>query len=161
MEIRQTVLDDLDKVMEIYKDARLYMRENGNPNQWGDDYPGIDLIRQDISEGKSYVCVEDNQVVGVFFFNIGPDPTYHIIYEGSWLNDEPYGVIHRIASGSHKRGVASFCLKWCYDKWPNIRIDTHQDNIVMQNFLNKNGFSRCGIIHLENGAERIAYQKVK
>ena len=83
--------------------------------------------------------MDDNQIAGVFYFNIGPDPTYHNIYEGAWINDEPYGVVHRIASGNRKKGVASFCLNWCLDKWPNIRIDTHRDNIVMQSFLNKMG----------------------
>ena len=160
MEIRQKILDDLDRVMEIYQDARGYMRENGNLNQWINGYPGIELIKQDILAEKSYVCLDGNQIVGVFYFNIGPDPTYHVIYEGSWINDKPYAVVHRIASGSRKKGVASFCLNWCYDKWPNIRIDTHRDNVIMQNFLIKNGFSRCGIIYLEDGAERIAYQKV-
>jgi hypothetical protein len=29
---------------------------------------------------------------------IGKDPTYAVIENGNWLNDEPYGVIHRIAS---------------------------------------------------------------
>lgn len=32
MEIRRTVIDDLDKVMEIYDDARRFMRDNGNAN---------------------------------------------------------------------------------------------------------------------------------
>ena len=58
MEIRRTVMDDLDRVMEIYDDARSYMRVNGNPNQWGDGYPSIELIKKDISEEKSYVCVD-------------------------------------------------------------------------------------------------------
>ncbi len=161
MDIRQTILDDLDKAMEIYDDARKHMRENGNPNQWGGGYPNIELIKQDIYDEKSYVCVEDNQILAVFYFNIGSDPTYLNIYQGSWINDEPYGVVHRIASGNRKKGVASFCLNWCLDKWPNIRIDTHEDNIIMQNFLTKNGFNKCGIIYLEDGAERIAYQKAK
>jgi hypothetical protein len=31
----------------------------------------------------------------------------------------------------------------------------------MQKSLAKNGFVRCGIIHLANGDERIAYQRIK
>ncbi|NLO10532.1 MAG: GNAT family N-acetyltransferase [Clostridiales bacterium] len=160
MEIRKTAIDDLDKVMEIYDDARNHMRENGNLNQWINGYPDIELIKKDIINEKSYVCVDGNQIEAVFYFTIGPDPTYLNIYEGDWINDDPYGVVHRIASGNRKKGVASYCLNWCYDKWPNIRIDTHKDNIIMQNFLDKNGFMKCGIIYLEDGAERIAYQKV-
>ncbi len=160
MEIRKTVMGDLDRVMEIYDDARKHMRENGNTNQWVDGYPYVELINQDIIDENSYVCVDDNRIVGVFYYSIGPDATYLKIYEGSWVNNDSYSVIHRIASGSRQKGVASFCLDWCFNKWPNIRIDTHRDNTIMQKFLKKNKFSRCGIIYLEDGAERIAYQKV-
>lgn len=160
MEIRKTVIDDLDIVMEIYDNARRYMRDNGNPNQWGNGYPSVELIKKDILEEKSYVAVDDNQIVGVFYFNIGPDPTYLSIYEGNWIQDGEYGAVHRIASASHKRGVASYCLNWAIDKCGSIRIDTHKDNVIMQNLLSKNGFTKCGIIYLEDGAERIAYQKI-
>lgn len=159
MFIRKTELTDLDDVMKIYEDARKYMKENGNPNQWKDNYPGKELIIKDISEGKSYVCIDDGWIAGVFYFGMGPDPTYLNIYEGKWLNDEPYGVIHRIASAKRKKGVATYCLDWCFKKCPNIRIDTHRDNLIMQNFLNKNGFTRCGIIYIDDGSERLAYQK--
>lgn len=159
MFIRKTVLEDLDNVMDIYEGARRFMKESGNPNQWGDNYPDKNMLINDISDGNSYVCVDDDKIVGVFCFSIGPDPTYLTIYEGNWLNDKPYGVIHRIASLSRKKGVASFCLNWCFEKWPNIRIDTHRDNIIMQNFLKKHGFTQCGIIYLKDGSERLAYQK--
>jgi RimJ/RimL family protein N-acetyltransferase len=159
MEIRNTILSDLDRVMEIYEQARQYMRENGNQNQWTNGYPSIWLITEDIKEKSSYVCLDDNQIVGVFRFTLGEDPTYLKIYEGQWLNEEPYGVIHRIASASHRTGVAAFCLNWCQSQCSNIRIDTHRDNFVMQNFLQKNGFKQCGIIYLADGAERLAFQK--
>ncbi len=97
----------------------------------------------------------------MFFYKFGDDPTYKTVYEGKWLNAEPYGVIHRIAVKSHRRGVASFCFSWCVSKGKNIKIDTHRDNIPMQKSLAKNGFSYCGIIHLENGDERLAYQICK
>ena len=43
----------------------------------------------------------------------------------------------------------------------HIRIDTHEDNVVMQNLLKKLGFKFCGIIHLKNGDKRLAYEKIK
>jgi hypothetical protein len=161
MEIRKTVRADLDEVMEIYNKAGTFMKENGNPNQWVNGYPHVELIMEDIEENCSYVCIDHSQIVGVFRFTLGIDPTYINIYEGSWLNEEPYGVVHRIASLSHKKGVASYCLSWCFEQCQNVRIDTHQDNYIMQNLLTKNGYTRCGIIYLEDGAERIAFQKIK
>lgn len=75
------------------------------------------------------------------------------------FNDRPYGVVHRITSAPGTRGVASFCLAWCFAQCGNIRIDTHRNNIPMQKTLIKNGYRVCGTIYLENGDERIAFQK--
>ena len=54
--------------------------------------------------------------------------------------------------------VSEACLDWCFERWPNVRVDTHRDNKVMQHILTKYGFQRCGIIYVKNGTERIAYQ---
>lgn len=159
MEIKHTTLDDLDSVMDIYDNARTFMKERGNPDQWINGYPGVDVIKNDILNKNSYVCIESSRIVGVFTFIQGVDPTYLKIYHGSWLNNEPYGVIHRIASANSVKGVVSDCLNWCFTKCNNIRIDTHKDNLIMQNILAKNNFTLCGIIFLENGAERLAYHK--
>lgn len=159
MEIRHTDLSDIVKVMEIYEQARQYMREQGNPNQWMNGYPDVKLVAKDINDDCSYVCLENDQIVGVFRFTQETDPTYNKIYEGKWINEEPYGVIHRIASASHRKGVAKCCLNWCLNQCRNIRIDTHRDNLAMQSFLKKNGFEQCGIIYLANGEERLAFQR--
>lgn len=159
MEIRNTVLSDLSHVMEIYDKARQYMRDNGNHNQWINGYPSMELVTGDINDKSSYVCLEEDLIVGVFRFTLGIDPTYIKIYEGAWMNEEPYGVVHRIATASHKKGVASYCLTWCLEQCSNFKIDTHEDNGIMQNLLLKNGYSYCGIIYLEDGAKRLAFQK--
>ena len=160
MEIRQTEIKDLETVMKLYADAREFMKANGNETQWGNTYPERSLIERDIHEGKSYICLEEDKIIATFYFNIGEDPTYKIIEEGAWLNEMPYAVVHRIV-GSGKKGAASFCLEWCFKQYPNIRIDTHRNNKPMQNLLQKKGFTYCGIIHLGDGSERIAYQKIK
>ena len=161
MDIRKAELADLPRMMEVYADAREYMRANGNPNQWVNGYPSEEKIKEDIAVGESYVCVGHGEILGVFCFFTHKDLTYDVIYEGSWLNDEPYGVIHRIAVAAHRRGVASFCFEFALSQCPNFRIDTHRDNIPMQRSLEKNGFARCGIIHLQNGDPRIAFQKCR
>ena len=74
MIIRKSQITDLPKIMQIYECARQFMAENGNPNQWGNDkYPSIDLIKQDIKSEKSYVCEENGDIVGTFFFDFGKD----------------------------------------------------------------------------------------
>ena len=160
MRIRAAREDEIDVIMDVFDAARLFMHKTGNNKQWVDGYPSKELILGNIQSKGFYVCISDEQeIVGVFYFKIEEDQTYNKIYEGGWLNGKPYGVVHRIASNGKSKGIASFCLQWCFEQCNNIRIDTHRENIVMQNNLSKNGFKRCGIIYLLNGAERIAYQK--
>lgn len=160
MEIRRSTKNNIDEIIKIFEDARKFMKDNGNPNQWKDSYPDKSLIESDIENNVSFVCVDEGKIVGIFIYFEGTEPTYEEIHSGQWLNDEPYGVVHRIASAVGKRGVASFCLDWCFRRCGNLKIDTHRDNIPMHNLLNKNGFIRCGIIYLKNGDERIAYHKI-
>jgi L-amino acid N-acyltransferase YncA len=161
MEIRKTRMEELDQVMAIYAHARKFMAEHGNATQWGHTKPARELVVEDILQGRSYVCVEDGQIAAVFFYQKGIDPTYNIIYDGAWKNDLDYGVVHRIASAGTVKGAGAFCLNWAFEQCGNLKIDTHHNNIVMQNLLKKLGFEYCGIIHLVDGDERLAYQKVK
>ena len=106
-----------------------------------------------------YVVEESGEAHAVFYFFNGADETYSKIDHGNWLNDEPYGVIHRVASDGALHGVMRVCAEFCLRTVKNLKIDTHRDNLPMQRSLEKNGFVYCGIIHLENGDERVAYQK--
>ena len=160
MEIRRTNSTDLNKILALYEAARVFMEENNNPDQWGKLYPSKQLLERDIEYDKSYVCVDDCQILGTFYFEVGIEPTYLKIFDGGWLNDLPYGVVHRITTVREKRGVASFCLDWCLKQCGNVRIDTHRNNIPMIKLLEKNGYVQCGTIYLENGDERIAFQKI-
>ncbi len=158
MKIRKARIDDLNSICEIYSIARNYMRESGNPNQWKNNYPERELIVSDIKRGVSYVIEENNEILGVFAFIVGNDPTYKII-KGKWLNDNPYGTIHRIASNNKAKSILNYCLNFCKSKIDNIRIDTHKDNLIMQHLLEKHRFVKCGTIFCSDGTPRIAYQK--
>lgn len=161
MIIRKTLPSDIDAVMNIYAAAREFMRRSGNANQWGTNHPSRELIESDIESENGFVVEEDGEIICSFFFKIGLDPTYVNIYNGAWLNDKEYGVIHRIAVKYQGRGIVGFVYNHCYDLIDNLKIDTHRDNIPMQKSLLKNGFKYCGIIYLESGDERIAYQKAE
>lgn len=159
MRIRKTTLNDLPRVLEIYQGARDYMARNGNPTQWGQTNPPAERVEQDILEGKSYVCEKDGQVMAVFYYAVEEEPTYDKIYDGAWLNDTPYGVLHRVAVAQQERGVGSFVAQWALQQYNNIRIDTHENNQAMRKMLEKNGFSYCGKIIIQDGSERLAFQK--
>ncbi|MDO4522170.1 MAG: GNAT family protein [Eubacteriales bacterium] len=162
MDIRKAVLGDLGLIQDIYAYARAFQAQTGNPHQWGDDgYPPQEMLREDIALGRLYVCEQDKKPGGVFMFEVGADPTYAIIEDGAWLNSEPYGVVHRIAGNGTIRAMAAQCFDFCLGQCSNLRIDTHEDNTVMQHVLQKYGFTKCGIIYLENGDPRWAYHIVK
>lgn len=156
--IRKAQPSDWDDILEIYASARRFMREAGNPTQWGDFFPPEELIRDDIRLGLNYVCELDGRIQGVFAMIPGEDPTYQVI-EGAWLNDRPYCTVHRVASRGERGGIAREILTWCLAQCGNIRIDTHDDNLPMQRVLDRCGFSKCGRIWIEDGTPRIAYQK--
>lgn len=160
MEIRKTRIEELDQVMEVYAHARKFMAEHDNPNQWKNNKPTREQIESDILAGKHYVCIEEDKIAAVFYFATEVDPTYVKIYDGEWLNDEDYSVVHRIASAGIVKGAGSFCMNWASTRSQNLKIDTHKDNYVMQNMLKKCGFTHCGTIYLENGEPRLAFHKV-
>ena len=157
--IQKADISQLPQIMKLYEQARVFMAQNGNPDQWGTAYPTEEMIRQDILNGKSYVNLEGDRIRAVFYFAVEQDSTYGYI-DGAWRNDAPYGVIHRIAVGDSGKGVAAECFAFAEAFCENLRIDTHEKNIPMQRCLAKNGFTRCGVIYLEDGDPRIAYQKV-
>ena len=151
-------MEELPAIMEIYDEARAFMRENGNPEQWRDGYPDRGLVAGDIRAGACHVCVQGGAIAAVFYFNVERDPTYARI-DGAWIGGEPCGVVHRIARRRGAKGAGAHCISWCYAMSGNVKIDTHQDNAPMLAVLGRLGFERCGTIWLENGEARIAFQK--
>ena len=158
--IRKTTEKDIDTVMEVYAYAQDFMARTGNPNQWGKTNPPRWKVESDVREGNGYVLYDEDGIYGAFFFRVAPDPTYTVIEDGEWEDDGgEYGVIHRIAGNGRRRGVLAEVVEFGETQAKSLRIDTHHDNVVMQNALAKCGFTRRGIIYLENGDPRIAYQK--
>ena len=157
MDIRKTCEADIPAVMAIFDAARAFMRAHGNMTQWPEGSPSETQVREDIEHGCGYVCTEDGCVVATFAFIEGPDSTYAVIEDGAWHFDDPYSVIHRVASNGVVHGVAGACFEYCKQRAGHLRIDTHEDNIPMQGAITKNGFTRCGIIHIADGSPRVAF----
>ncbi len=156
--IRLAELSDLPRLMQVYAAARACMAKTGNPHQWAGGHPSLELLTSDIPKRQLYVVEEGGEVHGAFAFILGADPTYSRIDGGRWLSDAPYGTIHRIASDGTGHGMFTDVLAFCRGIRPHVRIDTHRDNRVMQHVVTKHGFRYCGVIYLENGDPRLAYE---
>lgn len=161
--IRLCQKEDLPFLQAIYDQGRQIQLETKNLNQWPAGYPGPVQLLSDFEAGHLYV-LEDKQlqqILAVMALIPGVDPTYLKI-DGQWLEEETsYVTIHRIAALKEAKGAGQTLIKWVLDHYPNVRIDTHHDNQPMKHLMGKLGFHYCGVIYLENGDPRDAYQSVR
>ena len=147
---------DLNELVILYEEARNFMHTHGNPNQWNDGHPAADDLLKDIEQGILYVLKSDGKIDGAFVYYEGIDPTYLKI-DGAWLNNRPYGVGHKVVSSIKRKGTGSLIIDYLKKHSHYVRMDTHEDNLPMQNLLKKEGFVYCGTIYLANGDPRMAF----
>ena len=166
MEFRQAKISDLDQIVEIIELSKKYLKET-KVDQWQDGYPAKEDLRRDIESGNSYVLTNKDEIVATTVISLDGESTYNSIFNGEWIINEEYIVMHRVAVHDKYKGKGIFkeLIKEAESLALNkgissIKIDTHRDNISMQRAVVKNDFKKCGIIYLEEGSERIAFEKV-
>lgn len=162
MDLRQADLKEVGLCYQCIEDAREYHKALGFV-QWHPDYPTEQTIIDDITQKNGYVFVKDKKVVGYCCIIIGDEPAYAKI-DGSWKTDNPYAVVHRMAFSSSARGgglshgafqlIKDFCMINHIDA---IRLDTQEENKVMQHILKREGFEYCGLIQFDGGP-KLAYE---
>lgn len=168
MRLVHASLDQLDDLMAIVNDAQQFLASR-HIDQWQNGYPTKHIIQADIESKCCYVLVgEENNIFGMVMLSTNNEPTYKTIFHGSWLTDiASYGVIHRLAIASkyRSRGYGKHIINLCEilvqkSKRKSMRMDTHKDNKLMQGLLKSIGYVYCGVIFLDNGDSRLAYEKV-
>ena len=175
LRIRPATAADLPALRPVFEVAKGIMRADGNTEQWSaPGFPPEELLLRDIARGGGFVMESSvapdpgatvmpgppaaPRIVAYFALLPSPEPTYNVI-DGAWLTDEPYGVIHRMASYPDAHGVFVAIMDFAAARYPHLRIDTHRDNRIMRHLIEKHGFTYCGIIRLEDGAPRLAYER--
>ena len=159
MEVILAKQPDLEMLDGLYARARAFMREHGNGGQWGEQYPSRALLLEDIAKERLYLMKDGDELLGAFVFFAGEEPAYRAI-DGKWLTDNAqYGVIHRVASAG-RGGFLRRIVEFCGARSEDLRIDTHRDNAPMRGALEKLGFTACGTVIVDDGTERIAYERV-
>ena len=165
--LRKATLGDVRNIEHIYENARKFMRITGNPHQWGNSFPLMSSVVEDIRLRRFNLIVDidpdsgEERILAQFAVCEGLDEVYAHI-DGAWLDDVlPYVTIHRLASSGIRPKMATECLQWTKQHYNNVRIDTHPDNLIMQKVITRAGFSRCGLVVIPDrahSATRIAYQ---
>lgn len=165
MNIRLATKDDMPQMMPLFEAASRGLREMG-VNQWQNGYPQPELIANDIANGVSYLLEDEGEIIGTAVISFAGEPTYNYI-EGKWLTDEEkFVVIHRQTIRPDRRGQRlsdlffGYAEQLCRERGvQSMRIDTHEGNLPMQRAVERYGFVRCGVIYLDNGDPRLAYEK--
>ena len=158
--IRPAVQSDFSRICDIYAAARAFMARTGNATQWGDSFPPVQLLQEDIQLGRLYVVEEEGTVHGAFAFLVGEDPTYQVIEGGAWKSAAPYGTLHRVAGDGEVHGLFGQMVAFAWANIPHLRIDTHENNAVMRRLIEKYGFAPCGIIYTDDGSPRLAFERI-
>lgn len=164
--VEKANINDINSIMEVIESGRTFLSSQGL-DQWQDGHPNIEMVLEDIKNNDFYVIKDNDKIVSCAAIINNDDPNYNKIYEGKWLTNNKYLVIHRFATLKEyqNKGYATEIINYAKsikEKGASIRIDTHINNIPMQNLLTKNGFSLCGKIYLDDIHDarhlRLAYE---
>jgi RimJ/RimL family protein N-acetyltransferase len=167
MRVRPAKENDFEDIMSCVKRVKKeYFEAKGIP-QWQGDYPGEKIFLEDFRAGRLFVMYMGECLIGFASIGFEADPCYEKVENGAWKKDCNYAVVHRFAINPDWQGMGmgetlmNLADKLCEMKnIGDIRADTHEQNEAMQKLLEKCGFEKIGVIHLEDGAPRLAYEKV-
>lgn len=178
--LRKAEKHETDIVMNIINQAKSHLKDQGI-DQWQSGYPDRTCIERDIQAGKGYFLVENvieystahitehiaehEKILGYLCIDFDGEPAYDEL-KGTWLTDEKYVVVHRLAFADQARGKGisfeTFRLveEMCRENGVNdFRVDTDEGNLKMQHILKKTGFEYRGTIEFD-GSEKIAFEKI-
>lgn len=163
-QLRLAQKEDAPAAARLFDQAREALAAAG-VDQWQDGYPNEEDVCRDIAAGDGYVITEDGRVLAYACLSFGHEPTYDVITAGGWLGEGGYGFLHRVAVDPRAkgRGLAGELFEELKRQAraqgvKSIRGDTHRDNQAMQRVMAKAGLQYRGVIFLEDGSERLAFE---
>ena len=148
MKIVQAQLTDLDNLMNLYKAAMLHLHHNGI-DQWDEEYPNRDIIREDLEAGCLYGIALGSNYIGAIVMNEEEDTDYSAI---PW--DDASGKVlylHRlVVHPDHQgQGIGRTLLQFAETTaarkgYSSIRLDAYSANPIALNLYARYGYSRRG-----------------
>lgn len=162
IEMRRACAEDIPRILAITGQARAFQRASGFV-QWQDNYPARANIAADIAAGGAYVFCLAGEIIAYAYLCVG-DSEYDRLTD-TWQCDAPYGVVHRLAVSSDCQGkglsATFFALieqHFIRSDIHTVRIDTGEENVVMQRIMHRNGYVCRGVRQFVWGV-RLAYEK--
>ncbi len=136
-------------------------------DQWQGKEPSLKTIQNDVKQKQFYLLKNRNQSIGGAAL-LSKDDAYDHLMSGSWLNQDPYIVIHRffVHPTFHGQKLGKVLLTCIEDLvWAsgtqNIRLDTHERNAPMRGLLKSLNYVEVGRVNLPQAGERLVYHKVR
>lgn len=160
--LTKAMLGDEALCMEIIADGRQFQQEQGFV-QWTEAYPILPDIAEDIETQRAWLLREGDTVLGYLCLDFDGEPAYDAITGGSWLCDEPYAVLRRLALNARGRGLTRVLFDLAAERSREqgityLRLNIGLQNSRMQHILEKVNFEKRGIIIFQ-GSGKFAYEK--
>ena len=70
------------------------------PVKWDENYPTVPILENDVRRGWGYVLVpseNDSDIIAYGAVVFDGEPAYSGLWDGQWLSEQPYVVLHRLA----------------------------------------------------------------
>lgn len=154
--IRRAKKEEIKKIYQLSIKAKKQMISQGL-NQWVGNYPPLNQFESDYKKKGLYVYIDKERIIG----SISILPENDIAYqELKWLSTDAL-VIHRLFVDPEfqYKGIGKElfikALELGKTNNKNIKVDTHPDNLKMQNLILKMQFKYIGYLQSIN---RLAYE---
>ncbi len=155
MKIRKAKLEDLNIIIDIFKNATNRMSDN-NIHQWDEIYPTNEILQEDILKNQMYVGIKGNNIVSVVVINDEYDDEYE---DANWkYNNERFVVIHRLCVnpvyqnqkiGENTMFIIGDLLK--KEGIQSIRLDVFSLNPYALKMYKALGYEKVGEAHWRKG----------
>ena len=163
MIFRKATTEDIDTIERMIKAASGRLGAAGI-DQWQRGYPNRTSIENDVEAGVGMVLALGNEILAYGAVIFTGEPAYDDLTGGKWLTDGQFAVVHRLCVSEIFVGMGfakqfmSAAEAMAAERVKSFRIDTHPDNKIMQNLVERMGFTYCGDVVIES--RRLAYEKI-
>ena len=165
MNINHVILQEIDAVMTLIKDAIMKMHREGIA-QWGDYYPTREIFLADIAAGSLYAARIDGSMAGIIVLDEKQSPEYRDI---NWTDKAgKVLVVHRLCVSPAFQGqgigkkLMLFAENYALEnKYSSIRLDAFAENYISVGLYESLQYQRRGnVSSFLKGKISYCYEKV-
>lgn len=168
LNIRKAKCDDIDIVLDLYKDLIDKIKNNKFTPEWEYGiYPREEYIIDLIKSNEVYVGEIDSEIVSSIVINHKPNPGYENIKWNTDLENENVYYIHLVAvNPSHKRkGIGKEMLNFSFNQAKensvkSIRLSVVKNNLPAENLYKKFDFEHIDSIEVYDKYRGLKHFKV-